>query len=137
MYRGSSGFLFLVVLCCGRRAFPQWAQMPTTGAQPQTLTDRTIITGQSGLGPLITAEFMDKKHNASKRRAIIDVHTDGVQIIDPAKADYAPALSQAHIQYQVDGGTLVKTTSRRIEIDNLSNRQSLPRRTPHPGCARE
>jgi hypothetical protein len=58
MYRGSSGFLFLVVLCCGRRAFPQWAQMPTTGAQPQTLTDRTIITGQSGLGPLITDSLL-------------------------------------------------------------------------------
>lgn len=120
MNRAAGCCTLLIVLGCEVSGFSQWAQMPMTGSQPRILTDRTMMAGQSGLGPLMTADFVDKYANAGERRAVIDVHTDGVQMVDPAGTGNMPSVSQAHVQYQVDDGTPVNTTSRRIQLDNLS-----------------
>jgi hypothetical protein len=84
------------------------------------LPDRTDIAGQSGLGALITAQLVDEHANTRQHRAVVQVQTDGVQIIDAASANYAPRLNQAHIQYQLDGGAPADTTSRSIELAGLS-----------------
>jgi hypothetical protein len=49
------------------------------------------------------------------------VHTDGVQIVDPGgTGSSSPSLAQAHLQYRVDDGPTVSTTTRRIQVDSLS-----------------
>lgn len=98
----------------------QWREKPMTGSQPEMLPDRTDIAGQSGLGALITAQLVDEHANARQHRAVVQVQTDGLQIIDGASANYAPRLNQAHIQYQLDAGAPADTTSRRIELAGLS-----------------
>ncbi|MFB3813302.1 MAG: hypothetical protein ACE14L_04250 [Terriglobales bacterium] len=102
------------------RTYAQWKQAPSTGAQPRFLDDRTTIVGQSGLGPMLKADLVDAKANARQRKAVVDAKTDGVQLIEPAPANYVTRLDQAHLQYQLDGGTVIDTVSTRMTFSDLT-----------------
>lgn len=41
---------------------------PATGSPPNELADRTQLAGQSGLGPLLIAELVEKEANAKSHR---------------------------------------------------------------------
>lgn len=99
----------------------QWREPPATGSPANELPDRTQLAGQSGLGPLLIAELVDKEENAKSHRAVVKVQTDGVIIVDPASAHFQPKLDEAHIRYQLDGGQAHDSTSKRWTFDNLSS----------------
>ncbi len=93
-------------------AHAQWAEPPQTGSQPELLPDRTIMAGQSGIAPTISAELVDKHQNEKAHKAVVKVETDSISMMDPAAAHYAPKLDQAHLQYQLDGGDIFNSTSK-------------------------
>ena len=99
--------------------WPQWREPPATGSPANELPDRTTLAGQSGLGPVLIAEFVDKDLNAKKHKAEIKVKTDGVQIVNPASAHYEPRLDEAHIRYQLDDGHIYDSTSKTWTFENL------------------
>jgi hypothetical protein len=97
----------------------QWREPPATGSPANELPDRTTLSGQSGLGPMLMAALIDKNENAKKHRAVVKVETDGVQMVDPAAAHYEPKLDEAHIQYQLDSGHVYDSTSKIWEFEKL------------------
>lgn len=102
------------------RGFAQWKELPSTGAPTQRLPDRTIFVGQSGLGPLLIAKLVDEQKNAKQRKAVVDVQTDGVQLVDPEAAHHQPKIDEAHIQYRLDGGPVQNSTSKTWTFTQLS-----------------
>lgn len=98
----------------------QWREPPATGAPANELPDRTTLAGQSGLGALLIADLANKEQNAKEHRAVIQVQTDGVKIVDPASVHYEPRLDEAHIRYQLDNGPANDSTSKTWIFDNLS-----------------
>ncbi len=118
-----SALFALVLLGLGGLVCPahaQWKQLPTTGSPENTLPDRTIVAGQSGLGPLLTARLVDEKSNAKKHRAVIETQVDGVRLVDPASVNYEPKLNQAHIEYRVDDGNVQQSASSTQTLENLT-----------------
>lgn len=108
------------ILCVAPVAQCQWKQPPSTGSPENHLPDRTKLAGQSGIGPLLTARLLDKEHNARKHRAVIEVRTDGVKLVDAASVQGEAKLDEAHIQYSLDNGPTQSTTSRTLIFENLS-----------------
>ncbi len=108
--------LFLAV----PRGYCQWKELPSTGSPTERLPDRTTRVGQSGLGPLLIANLVDEQKNARQHKAVIEVQTDGVQLVDPEAAHYRPNIDEAHIQYRLDGGPVQNTTSKTCTFAQLS-----------------
>lgn len=102
------------------KGYCQWREPPATGSPENTLTDRTTLAGQNGLGPLLIAKLMNAHDNARKHRAVVEVQTDGVRIVDPAAARHQPKLDEAHIEYRLDNGQAQERTSKIWTVDNLS-----------------
>lgn len=109
--------MFVSALTCSI-AQAQWKQLPTTGSPEDRLPDRTTLAGQSGLGPQLTAEMVDKDANAKKRRVVVQVQTDGVEMVDPVSVN-EPNLGQAHIEYRLDNGPAQQTTSKTETFETL------------------
>lgn len=102
------------------RGYCQWKELPSTGSPTERLPDRTTLVGQSGLGPLLVAKVVDERRNARQHKVIIEVQTDGVQIVDPEAAHHQPKIDEAHIQYRLDGGSVQNSTSKRWTFAQLS-----------------
>lgn len=102
------------------RGYCQWKELPSTGSPTEHLPDRTIFVGQSGLGPLLIAKLVDEHGNAKRHRVIIEVQTDGVQLIDPEAAHHQPKIDEGHIQYRLDGGAVQNSTSKTWTFAELS-----------------
>lgn len=99
----------------------QWRELPSTGSPTQQFPDRTTLAEQSGSGPLLIASLVDEERNAKQHRAIIEVQTDGVRLVDPAQAHYQPRIDEAHIQYRLDDGPVHNSTSKTWVFDQLSH----------------
>jgi hypothetical protein len=97
----------------------QWREPPATGSPANELPDRTTLAGQTGLGPLLIADLVDKSDNAAHHKIVVKVQTDGVKIVDPTAANHEPRLDEAHIQYQLDGNTPYDSTSKTWTFDNV------------------
>lgn len=110
--------MWVSVLACSI-AQAQWKQLPTTGSPEDRLHDRTILAGQSGLGRQLTAELVDEDANARKHRAVVQVQTDGVEMIDAPDANYEPKLEQAHLEYRLDSGPARQTTAKSYTFEDL------------------
>jgi hypothetical protein len=96
-------FVFVVaLLLLPSAAVCQWKEPPATGSPENTLPDRTTLAGQSGLAPMISAKLADAGANAKLHKAVVEVQTDGVSMVDPA-THQQPKLDEAHIAYQLDG----------------------------------
>lgn len=100
--------------------YSQWKELPSTGSPAERFPDRTTLAGQSGAGPLLIASLIDEERNAKHHRAVVEVQTDGVRLVDPAQAHYQPKIDEAHIQYRLDGGPVRSTTSKTLIFDQLS-----------------
>lgn len=102
------------------RGYCQWKELPSTGSPTERVPDRTTLAGQSGLGPLVLARLVDEHKNARQHKAIIEVETDGVEIVDPQAAHLQPRIDEAHIQYRLDGGPVHNSTSKTWTFARLS-----------------
>lgn len=98
----------------------QWKELPATGSPTERLPDRTTLAGQSGLGPLLIAKLVDEAANAKQHKAVVDVQTDGVRLVDPEAVHHKPKIDEAHIQYQMDGGAVQNSTSETWTFQHLS-----------------
>lgn len=113
------GIVLPLLFCCA--AYSQWKELPATGSPENRLPDRTKLVGQSGLGPLMTANLVDVEKNAKQHRAVVHVETDGVEMVDPAAVHNEPKLDEAHIQYRLDQGSIQNSTSKNWTFENLSS----------------
>jgi hypothetical protein len=111
----AAGLLFAPV-----RGQCQWKELPATGSPTERLPDRTIYAGQSGLGPLLSATLLDKDRNAKERKAIVQVQTDGVRLVDPSTVHNQPKLDEAHIQYRIDNEPVRNSISKTWTFENLA-----------------
>lgn len=110
----------LGVLLLAPKAECQWKQPPSTGSPESHLPDRTKLAGQSGTGPLLTARLLDKEANAKKHRVVVEVQTDGVELVDATAVQNEPRLEEAHIQYTLDDQPAHNSTSKTWTFENLS-----------------
>lgn len=101
-------------------AYSQWKEPPATGSPDNNLPDRTTLSGQSGMGPLLIAKLVDADKNAKNHRAVIQVETDGVFLVDAEAAHHEPKLDEAHLQYRLDNGAIVNSTSKSWTFDHVS-----------------
>lgn len=116
-----------LLLCVCLPAYSQWKELPATGSPPNRLQDRTILAGQTGLGPLLIAKLVNQEENARHHRAIIEVQTDGLKMVDSAAVNHEPRSDEAHIQYRLDNDSIENTTSKTWTFDNLSPGEHLIR----------
>ena len=107
-------------------AAAQWKERPSTGSPTGSLSDRTTLAGQSGLGPLLIAKLVDAKANARNHKAVVEVQTDGLKIVDPVP-DREPRIDEAHLQYRLDNGPIQKTTAKTWTFERLSTGEHLIR----------
>lgn len=73
------------------------------------------------MGAVLTAKLIDERGNAKEHRAVVEIHTDGVRIVDASAAKHDPRLDEGHIQYRVDSGPPQNTTQLRFTIPNLGS----------------
>lgn len=104
-------FVTLLTICIVPSvAVCQWKEPPATGSPENTLPDRTTLAGQSGLGPMISATLVEAAANARMHKAVIEVQTDGVSLVDSA-THKQPKLDEAHLAYQLDDHDPITSTS--------------------------
>ena len=108
-------------------AYCQWKEHPATGSPPNQLPDRTTLSGQAGLGPLLIVKLVDQGVNARQHKVVIEVETDGLKMVDPASVNHEPRSDEAHIQYRLDDGPIENSTSKTWTFDNLSAGEHLIR----------
>jgi hypothetical protein len=116
-----------LLLCVCLPAYGQWKELPATGSPPNRLPDRTILAGQAGLGLLLIAKLVDQEENTQHHRAVIEVQTDGLMMVDPAAVNHEPRSDEAHIQYRLDNNPIQNTISKTWTFDNLSPGEHLIR----------
>lgn len=121
--------LAVAIFCVGMSlsSWAQWKEPPSTGSPPNQLPDRTTLAAQAGLGPLLKANLVDAKNNAKNHKAVVEVQTDGVTIIDPVAANGEPNSHQGHIQYRLDNGAIQNSTSSTWTFEHLSSGRHLIR----------
>ncbi len=73
------------------------------------------------IGPVADRELVNKESNAQQHQAVVHVQTDGVEVVDPESVHSIPNFDQAHIQYQIDGGEIVNSTSLVMVFRNLAS----------------
>jgi hypothetical protein len=117
--------LFLLFICLS--AFAQWKEPPATGSPSSELPDRTTLAGQAGLGPLLVASLVNPDMNARNHKAVIEVQTDGLKIVDPAAVNDEPSVDEGHIEYRLDNGPIENTTSKTWSFEHLSAGEHLIR----------
>jgi hypothetical protein len=119
--------LSLLFLLCVSGAYGQWKEPPATGSPSNQLPDRTTLAGQAGLGPLLIAKLVDQKANARNHKVVIEVQTDGLEIVDPAAVNGEPKFDEGHIQYRLDNESIQNTTSKTWTFEHLSPGRHLIR----------
>lgn len=102
------------------RGYCQWKELPSTGSPTEHLPDRTTLVGQSGLGPLLIAKLVDEQRNAKQHKAIIEVQSDGLRLVDPEAAHHQTKIDEAHIQYRLDEGPVQNSISKTWTFAQLS-----------------
>lgn len=112
--------VFLGILFLHVPLHAQWKEQPSTGSPTQNLPNRTTLAGQSGMGPFLKARLVDRENNAKNHRAVVEVQTDGVELVSGA-AGSDPKLHEAHIQYQLDDGPVQNSTARTWIFENLNS----------------
>jgi hypothetical protein len=126
--KGRSSFCAIVLLLCAcLPAYGQWKEPPATGSPSNQLPDRTTLVGQAGLGPLLIAKLVDQKANAQKHKAVIEVQTDGMNMVDPDTVHHEPKSDEAHIQYRLDNGMIENTVSKTWTFEHLSQGEHIIR----------
>lgn len=116
-----------LVLCACLPTYAQWKELPATGSPSNRLADRTTLTGQSGQGPLLMVRLVDVEDNAQNHKAVVEVQTDGLKIVDPAASKDEPKLDEGHIQYRLDNGQIQNTTAKTWTFGHLSRGEHLIR----------
>jgi hypothetical protein len=119
--------ILLLLLSACLPAHGQWKEPPATGSPSNQLPDRTTLVGQAGLGPLLVVRLVNPKANAQNHKAVVEVQTDGLKIVDPASTNGEPRLDEAHIQYRLDNGPIQNTTSKTWTFEHLSRGEHLIR----------
>jgi hypothetical protein len=114
-------------LCACLPAYSQWKELPATGSPSNQLPDRTTLAGQAGLGPVLIVKLIDAKGNAQNHKAVIQVQTDGLKLVDPAATNHESRLDEAHLQYRLDNGPIENTTSKTWTFEHLSAGEHLIR----------
>jgi hypothetical protein len=117
----------LLWLCAGLPAYSQWKEPPATGSPSEHLPDRTTFAGQAGLGPLLIIKLVDLKTNARNHKAVVEVQTDGLRMVDPIPINHGPLLDEAYLRYRLDDGTIQNTTSKTWTFAHLSSGNHLIR----------
>jgi hypothetical protein len=108
-------------------ALAQWKELPSTGSPSNRVPDRTTLAGQAGLGPLLIVKLVDPKSNARSHKAVIEVQTDGLKLVDPAAANHEPKIDEAHIQYRLDNEPIQDTTSKTWTFENIPSGEHVIR----------
>ena len=85
---------------------------------------------------MISATLIEPATNARMHKAVVDVQTDGVSLVDPATHPQ-PKLDEAHLRYQLDDHDPVTSTSLTCTFDDLRTgehqvRVSLVSNDNHP-----
>lgn len=123
----SNFYAITLALCACLPAYGQWKELPATGSPSNRLADRTTLTGQASLGPLLIVKLIDPKANAQDHKAVVEAQTDGLKIVDPAAVNYEPKLDEGHIQYRLDNGQIQNTNSKTWTFGHLSRGEHLIR----------
>lgn len=76
---------------------------------------------------MLIAKLVDRNANARNHKAVVEVQTDGLTIVDPATVDDQPKLDEAHLQYRLDNDAIQNTTSRTFTFQHLSRGTHLIR----------
>jgi hypothetical protein len=116
-----------LLICACLPASAQWKELPSTGSPSNRLPDRTTLAGQAGLGPLLIVKLVDPKTSVQSHKAVIEVQTDGLKMVDPAAVNHEPKFDEAHIRYRLDNGPIQDTTSKTWTFENLSSGQHVIR----------
>jgi hypothetical protein len=96
----------------------------SVGAQERSVIRWNLVGGiQNILGqPNMTfvSKLADPAQNAKLRRAVVQLHLTGFQLIDPTAAVGQSAKNQGHFHFQVDDGQIIESTSTEFVINDLS-----------------
>ncbi len=107
-------------------AAAQWKEPPATGSPANELPDRTTLAGQAGMGPLLAVNLVNAEENARNHKAVVQVQTDGVNIVDPSDK-HEPKIDEVHIQYRMDNEPIQTTSAKTWTFDHLSSGNHLVR----------
>jgi hypothetical protein len=98
----------------------QWKEKPMTGSQPNVVTDRTTVAGQSGMAADVRARPVDVHDNAKQHKAVVKVETEGVQLVESSGTSDGLRLDQAHLECRLDDREPIQSTSTTMTFDNLA-----------------
>ena len=76
---------------------------------------------------MLIVKLLDPRANSHDHKAVIEVETDGLKLVDPAATNHEPRLDEAHIQYRLDNGAIQSTTSKTWTFEHLSTGEHLIR----------
>ncbi len=107
------------LVLCSVTLFAQWAQNPTTGSNPEQLSDRTKIAGMTGLDPELKAGFVDKGSNAKEHKAVVRADVWGVDLVSSQSGTEA-ASTGAFLSYVLDHNPPIRTDQKEYTFDNLA-----------------
>ncbi len=125
-----------VALCCAVAAQDRYSvRGGTTQDAPAAVAPRTPLPGEVGTSPGIprqnppstydtkgmklTAHLLDAGRNAVRKEADIQVDVAGIQLTDPDVAREHAQKDQGHLEYRVDNGPVVATTSTKLSFREL------------------
>ncbi|MEW5848132.1 MAG: hypothetical protein AB2A00_04930 [Myxococcota bacterium] len=69
----------------------------------------------------LDARLVEPERNAERKSATVEVSLRGVQLVDPASVQENPRAGQAHLQYRLDDGPVIATTSTRLSFQDLTS----------------
>ena len=115
-----------ILLCACLPAAAQWKEPPATGSPANELPDRTTLAGQAGMGPLLAVNLVNAEENARNHKAVVQVQTDGVNIVDPSDK-HESKIDEVHIQYRMDNEPIQNTSAKTWTFDHLSSGNHLVR----------
>jgi hypothetical protein len=100
---------------CDWRGITAAAALGILVASPQVLaTGARHHTGSSKAGmqsESLTARLVDPEKKAREKAATVEVHVNGVKLVDPALSKEQPRKGQAHLHYKLDDGPIIATTT--------------------------
>ncbi len=77
----------------------------------------TAIVGNATL----SASLVDREALARRKQATVQVAATGIQLVDPATVGELPYPGQGHLEYCLDGGTIIATTVARLSFHALTS----------------
>ena len=88
--------------------------------QPAADARKKNITGASAEPVTFSAKLIDTERKAQHTEATVQVSTQGLKIVDPAKTGGRNKPGQGHFHYQVDNGPVIATTAPKLSFHELS-----------------